>query len=169
MAKALADAGHWDQAEQISRSIVNPAAQARALATMAKTLAEADPDRALSLATDAEQAARRIVNPAAQARALGEIVELLAQARQWDRAEQLAQDITNQTTQDEAYVAIAVGLMAASAVDEAATSDMLHARSYQLLAQVLAGAHWLRAIRPLSRVDPAAVVAAHKELVAVNA
>ena len=59
VAEALAGAGQWDRAEQVARSVASRGVRAWALGTVAAALAEADRDRALSLAAEAEWRPRR--------------------------------------------------------------------------------------------------------------
>jgi hypothetical protein len=71
VATALAEAGQWDHAERVARSITDPADQAEALAMVAKALADIDLDRALTLAAGAEQAARSITDYSRQLAVVG--------------------------------------------------------------------------------------------------
>ncbi len=83
--------GHATRAEQLASAITDPEWQARALADVARALAQAgqfaDAEQA---ATAAEQAARTITHPEWQARALAEVAGAFARVEARDHAEKVA-------------------------------------------------------------------------------
>jgi hypothetical protein len=88
IAEALAEAGQWERAEETAGRINRPEAQVSALATLARSMANKDRDRARRVAAQAQKTARRIGDPNAQIQAFIPIVEALAEAGEWRRAEQ---------------------------------------------------------------------------------
>ena len=78
VAKTLAGAGQWDDAEQTARRIADAGIQARALGALAEVQAAVDRDRALALASEAEVMGRSLTNQEARARALVAVVEAVA-------------------------------------------------------------------------------------------
>jgi hypothetical protein len=179
--EALAQAGQWDHAEQAARTITKPYSQARALTTVAKALAETDPNRAAALATDAEQTARTITDPNMQAQALTAVAGVLAEtdpnraAALATDAEQTARTITDPNMQAQALTTVAKALAqtdpdraATPLVDGAGRSELLHVRTCQLLADVLSGESWLEAMELLGKLDPLGVAAVFEALHAPN-
>ena len=115
-ARALADlamtlaATDPDLAERVARSITDESSRARALADVANVLAAREPNRATSLIAHAEHVARSITDESLRASTLATVATALA-ATDPDRAERVAQSITDKESQALALVGIAkIGL-----------------------------------------------------------
>ena len=105
--------GQPHRAEQLARSITDPARQAGALTAVAKALAAAgQPERA-------EQLARSITDPARRAGALIGVAQAWVAVGQPERAEQLARSITKSDRQMSALTAVAKALAAAGQPERA--------------------------------------------------
>jgi lipopolysaccharide biosynthesis regulator YciM len=107
LARALVEAGLWERAERVARSITEPARLAEALAVLVKTLAEVDPERAARLAIDAEQLVRGVDGSSfAQEEALLMLAKQFAEARLWDQAEKAASSIASAHQQAKALIVL---------------------------------------------------------------
>jgi tetratricopeptide (TPR) repeat protein len=90
--EAFVEGGRWDQAEDLVRTIPDPATQGEGLLEIAVALiASGERDRALRLTVDAERLAKQISDPDATVKMLLTIAEMLA-GTDPDRAEQLTND-----------------------------------------------------------------------------
>ena len=100
-----------DRAERTAQSITDRYQKARALAGIAQTLAPTEPKRTSRLWGEAEAAARTIPHGQQKALALARIVQALASADP-DRAERIAQSITDASVKAQALAGIAQALAA---------------------------------------------------------
>ncbi len=119
--------GHPQRGLALALSLPDPAVGAKALADVARALAEiGQADRAEQAATAAEQAARAITDPRRQAAAVADVARALAAIGQADRAEQAAtaaeqaaRAITDPRRQAEALADVARALAAIGLADRA--------------------------------------------------
>ena len=112
--------GNSARAEALASSITDPDVQARALATVAKALAEAgDLDQARQVAQRAEATARSSTYPARQARTLAAVAKALAAAGDLGRAEAAVRGIADPDVQARALVDVAEALGGAGDLDQA--------------------------------------------------
>ena len=100
-----------DRAERTAQSITDANQKALALAGIAQTLAPTEPKRTSRLWGEAEAAARTIPHGQQKALALARIVQALASADP-DRAERIAQSITDASVKAQALAGIAQALAA---------------------------------------------------------
>ena len=108
VARAQATAGQWDQAERTARRITDQdsVAQVEALGHLAEAMAEADRERAATLAADARRIAHGITG-GERDRAAEAVARALAAAGQLDDAEEVARGITDPDRQREALEVLA--------------------------------------------------------------
>ena len=112
--------GNSARAEALASSITDPDVQARALATVAKALAEAgDLDQARQVAQRAEATARSSTYPARQARTLAAVAKALAAAGDLGRAEAAVRGIADPDVQARALADVAEALAGAGDLDQA--------------------------------------------------
>jgi tetratricopeptide (TPR) repeat protein len=147
LARALVPAGESERAERVAREIQKAGQRIRALAGVAKKMAESGlSERAGALALDAERLLPLLAEPDPRARASVDVAEALAWAGEANRAEKLAREIPHDSPFERAHalmtIAEAVGLPEAN----------------RLLAEVFALGRWALAIIALATLRPELVV-----------
>ena len=122
LVKAMAAIRDYDRAEELVRTITEPAEQAEALAELVEIVADADHDRATRLAKQAETIIRNSAEPTAKAEAVTFLMRVAAAVGDQDKAIRLAEQaetiaLTITNPNDQAWALI--DLVAATARIEA--------------------------------------------------
>jgi hypothetical protein len=161
--------------DTVQAALMRSSSRAWMLASIAQALAAAHPKRALALVTEAEQAARTSLSPNTRTRALLAVAQALATADAkpeltlTTEAEWMAGARTNLGSHIQVHRVIADTSTAASTVDRVARDKSRRVGASRLVAEVLAGEEWWKAIQLLSELNPPSVVAIYEALQALAA
>ena len=144
-------------AESLVITLVNPFEQTQVVTDLAVACAQVDPECARQLFDLAASFLRATGEPTPQL--LTSLANAATRVGDYERAETLAQAITDPYWQGQALAAMANSYVGDAAFDEAAKSSRIR----RLLAQSLAAAPWEVSLIPLVRVAPLAVITLAEE------
>jgi len=164
LVEAIAAVGNYDQAETLTTQITEEFIRANALAGLTEVVATGgDRDRAARLASEAE----RLTGQIAEDYVMREYVwpgavRAAAASGDYDRAEVLTGQITNQNAQEKALTGFVKILMEShkktlSTPEPTRSSSPQMVRARRLLAEALVTGSWPKIIASLARVDPPVV------------